>query len=121
MLNQPIGDWDISQVTAMPTMFLDNSMFMQASRDWDTSQVTTMQSMFQRNSVFNRTIGGGHFSSVATVASLGARRSMVLRVPGGLGCVHFCLFSIGLVICAESYGKLPSAGSRLRHSLGPDV
>ena len=49
MLNQPIGDWDISQVTAMPTMFLDNSMFMQASRDWDTSQVTTMQSMFQRN------------------------------------------------------------------------
>ena len=44
--NQPIGDWDVSSVTEMSSMFRSASSFNQPIGDWDTSNVTDMTGMF---------------------------------------------------------------------------
>jgi uncharacterized protein (TIGR02145 family) len=45
--NQPIGDWDVSSVTDMSSMF-EFSLFNQPIGDWDVSSVTDMSSMFNQ-------------------------------------------------------------------------
>ena len=40
--NQPIGNWDVSNVTDMFGMFAGNSVFNQPIGDWDVSNVTNM-------------------------------------------------------------------------------
>ena len=45
--NQPIGDWDTSQVTDMSIMFGDATAFNQPIGDWDTSKVTNTEDMFE--------------------------------------------------------------------------
>ena len=54
--NQPIGEWDTSQVTYMNSMFASASSFNQAIGEWDTSQVTNMGYMFRSASAFNQDI-----------------------------------------------------------------
>ena len=44
--NQPIGDWDVSNVTDMYSMFKTYDDFNQPIGDWDVSSVTDMGSMF---------------------------------------------------------------------------
>ena len=44
--NQPIGDWDVGNVTNMEQMFTNAYAFNQLIGDWDVSNVTTMGSMF---------------------------------------------------------------------------
>ena len=49
--NQPIGNWDVSNVTNMAYMFRDNSptgsTFNQPIGNWDVSNVTDMKFMFE--------------------------------------------------------------------------
>jgi len=40
--NQPIGDWDVSNVTNMSLMFYGAHAFNQHIGDWDVSKVTDM-------------------------------------------------------------------------------
>ena len=47
--NQPIGNWNTSNVTNMFGMFYQASSFNQDISAWDTSNVTTMNYMFQFN------------------------------------------------------------------------
>ena len=54
--NQPIGEWDTSQVTDMGYMFRSASAFNQAIGEWDTSKVTDMSHMFRSASAFNQDI-----------------------------------------------------------------
>ena len=53
--NQPIGDWDVSQVTDMESIMFCNgaTSFNQPIGDWDVSNVTDMYSMFSGSS-FNQ-------------------------------------------------------------------
>ena len=44
--NQPLNDWDVSNVTDMNSMFSDASSFNQPLNDWDVSNVTDMNWMF---------------------------------------------------------------------------
>ena len=44
--NQPIGDWDTSQVTNMHYLFKGAAAFNQPIGKWDTSKVTDMGGMF---------------------------------------------------------------------------
>jgi len=53
--NQPIGKWDVSNVTNMSFMFFE-SEFNQSIENWDVSRVTDMSSMFLLSS-FNKPIG----------------------------------------------------------------
>ena len=60
--NQPIGHWDVSNVTNMSSMFSD-TQFNQSIGDWDVSKVTDMSSMF-RSTEFNQPIGDWDVSNV---------------------------------------------------------
>jgi len=62
--NQPLGDWDVSQVTSMYGMFHSASSFNQPLGDWDVSRVTDMQNMFRNASSFNQPLGDWDVSHV---------------------------------------------------------
>ncbi len=46
--NQPIGNWDVSNVTDMYGMFFELSTFNQPIENWDVSNVTNMFRMFSK-------------------------------------------------------------------------
>ena len=49
--NQDIGDWNISSATSMASMFKGASSFNQDISNWDTGSVENMQFMFQNTSL----------------------------------------------------------------------
>jgi surface protein len=55
--NQPIGKWDVSNVTDMSAMFKGADSFNQPIGKWDVSGVTTMKKMFGGANSFNKDIG----------------------------------------------------------------
>ena len=67
--NQDISNWDVSNVTNMTSMFSNNSAFNQDISNWDTSSVTSMYVMFWL-SVFNQDIGDWNTSSVTNMTSM---------------------------------------------------
>jgi uncharacterized repeat protein (TIGR02543 family) len=60
--NQPIGNWDVSNVTNMNQMFSE-SQFNQPIGNWDVRKVQKMYAMFQ-NSKFNQPIGNWNVGNV---------------------------------------------------------
>ena len=61
--NQDIGNWDVSNVTNMAYMFYD-ATFNQPIGNWDVSNVTDMRGMFQNSQAFNQPIGNWDVSNV---------------------------------------------------------
>ena len=53
--NQPIGNWDVSNVTWMESMFYSATSFDQPLANWNVGNATNMKSMFL-NSSFNQDI-----------------------------------------------------------------
>ena len=67
--NQDLSKWDVSAVTAMGFMFNFASAFNQDLSKWDVSKVTDMENMFLRASAFNHELRGiawGHSKAVKT-------------------------------------------------------
>jgi surface protein len=62
--NQDIGNWDVSNVTDMVGMFAGSTAFNQPIGNWDVSNVTDMRGMFQNSQAFNQPIGNWDVSSV---------------------------------------------------------
>ena len=62
--NQPIGSWDVSNVTNMRFMFYRAYLFNQEIVNWDVSNVTDMVGMFQTATSFNQVIGNWDVSNV---------------------------------------------------------
>ena len=72
--NQPIGSWNVSNVTDMTYMFNDAYDFNQDISGWDTSNVTDMSYMFWGANGFNSDISSWDVSKVAqTTTSSGMR------------------------------------------------
>jgi surface protein len=67
--NQSIGNWDVSNVTNMASMFRGNKMFDQPLDKWDVSKVTNMEAMFLRTP-FNQVISEWDVSNVTTFADM---------------------------------------------------
>ena len=73
--NQPIGNWDVSNVTYMAGMFegivgcniIEKSKFSQDISSWDVSNVTDMRGMFS-NGKFNQPIGNWDVSNVTDMS-----------------------------------------------------
>ena len=68
--NQPIGNWDVSNVTNMSYMFGFECGLTQFNQDishWDVSSVTNMNGMFHGVESFNQDIGNWDVSSVTTM------------------------------------------------------
>jgi hypothetical protein len=55
--DQPIGDWDVSNVASLTKMFYNASSFNQPIGDWDVSYVWEAAEMFRDASSFNQPIG----------------------------------------------------------------
>ncbi len=68
--NQPLGRWDTSNVTDMNGMFQNASAFNQDIGDWDTSNVQALMYMFQNASSFNQDISGWNVENVFTINSM---------------------------------------------------
>jgi surface protein len=64
--NQPIGNWDVSNVTDMRSMF-ESSQFNQPIENWDVSKVSNMVGMFQYTP-FNQHIDIWNVSNVTNMA-----------------------------------------------------
>jgi surface protein len=62
-----IGDWDVSAVTDMRSLFEDYADFDQPIGLWDTSSVTDMSSMFYGANSFDQPIGDWDVSAVTDV------------------------------------------------------
>lgn len=75
--NQPIGNWDTSNVTSMYRMFagalesgnrITTTIFNQDISHWDTSNVRSMGQMFFLATAFNKDIGNWNTSKVINMA-----------------------------------------------------
>jgi surface protein len=53
VFNQPIGNWDVSNVTNMISMFANTDAFNQPIENWDLSKVTNMHGMFIHAKAFS--------------------------------------------------------------------
>ncbi|MEX2511598.1 MAG: BspA family leucine-rich repeat surface protein [Cyclobacteriaceae bacterium] len=62
--DQPIGNWDVSNVTDMNGMFSYTNFFNQPIGDWDVSKVTNMEEMFEGAHDFNQPIGNWDVGNV---------------------------------------------------------
>ena len=71
--NQPIGSWDVSNVTTMENMFgaecgWAEKEFNQDISNWDVSNVTYMRGLFSNNSDFNQDISNWDVSNVTDMS-----------------------------------------------------
>ena len=62
--DQPLNDWNTSNVTDMSEMFSGASSFDQPLNDWNTSNVTDMHYMFQFASLFDQPLDKWDVSNV---------------------------------------------------------
>jgi len=69
VFNQPIDNWDVSNVTDMSNMF-ETAIFNQPIGNWDVSSVTNMSNMFEHYSAFNQDIGNWDVSSVTDMSNM---------------------------------------------------
>ncbi len=67
--NQPIGSWDVSNVTDMSNMFTNASAFNQPIDSWDVSNVTDMRAMFY-GATFNLPIESWNVSNVTDMSAM---------------------------------------------------
>jgi surface protein len=66
--NQPIGNWDVGSVTDMSYMFFVATSFNQSIEPWDVSNVTDMSGMFWSATAFNQNIGNWDVGSVTDMS-----------------------------------------------------
>jgi len=64
--NQPLNDWDVSNVENMGNMFQENNHFNQPLNNWDVSNVKQMFNMF-KYSVFNQDISSWDVTGVGNM------------------------------------------------------
>jgi surface protein len=68
--NQPIGNWDVSNVTSMSGMFLGAENFNQPIGIWDVSNVKDMHEMFWLVTDFNQPIGDWNVTNVTNMNAM---------------------------------------------------
>ena len=68
--NQPIGAWDVSNVTGMSYMFRNAHKFNQPIGDWNVSNVTDMNCMFENAFNFNQNIRNWNMSNVTKMENM---------------------------------------------------
>ena len=61
--NQPLDDWDVSEVTDMGRMFKGASSFNQPLNNWNVSNVLDMRSMFYDATSFNQDLSVWNFNN----------------------------------------------------------
>ena len=68
--NQPLNNWDVSNVTNMTKMFSGARSFNQPLNKWNVSNVTRMAWMFQDATSFNQPLDNWNVSKVTYTWSM---------------------------------------------------
>ena len=68
--DQPIGNWNVSAVTSMSSMFYGASSFDQPIDNWNVGAVTSMRHMFHGAIRFDQPIGNWNVSAVTDMSSM---------------------------------------------------
>ena len=68
--NQPIGAWDVSNVTFMGAIFVNATAFNQPIGFWNVSNVTNMFRMFGGARTFNQPIGSWNVSNATNMSEM---------------------------------------------------
>ena len=68
--NQPLNNWNVSNVTTMGLRFQDATSFNQPLNNWNVSNVTDMMLMFTRARSFNRPLNNWNVSKVETMFAM---------------------------------------------------
>jgi surface protein len=71
--NQPLNNWDVSRVTTMASMFENATAFNQPLNNWDVSNVTNMRGMFFNAATFNQPLNNWNVSNVINMAYMFAQ------------------------------------------------
>ena len=68
--NQPLDNWDVSNVKNMSGMFAGAKTFNQPLNDWNTSNVITMGYMFSGAKAFNQSLNDWDVSNVLSIENM---------------------------------------------------
>ena len=68
--NQPLNNWDTSNVSQIQRMFKQNTVFNQPLNNWDTSNVITFRECFFSCNSFNQDISDWDFSAITASSGL---------------------------------------------------
>ncbi|MCU4365651.1 DUF285 domain-containing protein [Acinetobacter variabilis] len=68
--NQPIGNWNVSNVTNMSSIFRGAATFDQPIGNWNVSNVTNMSAMFRDATLFNQPINNWNVSNVTNMSGM---------------------------------------------------
>ena len=68
--NQPLNNWNVSNVTDMSFMFMGNDTFNHPLNNWNVSNVTDMGAMFMSASNFNQNISSWDVSNTTSIAQI---------------------------------------------------
>ncbi|WP_105053162.1 BspA family leucine-rich repeat surface protein [Psychrosphaera saromensis] len=68
--NQPLNNWDVSSVIDMNAMFFYAPVFNQPLNSWNVSNVTNMQGMFSSALGFNQLLGDWDISNVTDMSNM---------------------------------------------------
>lgn len=68
--NIPIGNWNVSRVTNMSTLFYNLTNFNESLNNWDVSNVTNMESMFKYTENFNQPLDQWNVSRVQDMSHI---------------------------------------------------
>jgi surface protein len=86
--NQPIGSWNVSNVTTMQNMFSLSTAFNQDIGSWNVSNVTTMQNMFSNSTAFNQDIGSWNVSNVTNFVNFMIGKTAANYSPSNLDSLY---------------------------------
>jgi surface protein len=68
--NQPLNNWDVSNVTVFLDMFIGATSFNQPLNNWNVSNVGIMTQMFKNATSFNQPLNNWNVSNVTNMANM---------------------------------------------------
>ncbi len=101
VFNQPIGSWDVSKVTDIERMFIDNAVFNQNISGWDVSSVSNMIRTFENATAFNQDL------STWTLRTSGVTLTSIFQ-DSGMSCANYTDTIVGWANYVNSNSNSPS-------------
>ena len=80
--NQPLNDWDVSNVTNMDSMFMFAKCFNQPLNNWNVSNVKDMGYMFYKAKKFNQPLNNWSVFNVTSMIAMFSKAYDFYNISG---------------------------------------